>query len=302
LSPTSYVVLGLLATQGPSTPYEMEQLVDVSLGHFWSFPHSQLYSEPARLAERGLVEESREEGGRRRRTFTITATGRAALQDWLGEEGTPAGTEIRDLGLLRLFFGAAARDEGDVAANARAQAQSHREKLAVYDDLVQVVDEPHVAATLRLGTAYERAALAFWERLGGQAAPTGMSLRFEVFVADLEATVDFYGRVLGFAVTKDDREGTPPYVALRRDHVHVGALQSEEDVPAHRRLPPAGVELVLEVDDLAQELARISAAGWPLHEGLTRRPWGLVDVRLLDPDGHYLRVTGRAGDSGGLGG
>ena len=303
LTPTSYVVLGLLATNGPSTPYELEQLVDLSLGHFWSFPHSQLYSEPARLAERGLVDEAREEGGRRRRTFSLTEAGRAALQDWLAAQDEPTGTEIRDLGLLRLFFGAAARSEDDVAANARAQAQAHRAKLALYDDLVQVVAEPHVAATLRLGTAYERAALAFWEGLGRrQTAPAGMSLRFEVFVADLEATVEFYERVLGFAVAKDDRAGTPPYVALSRDHVHVGALQSWEDVPAQRRLPPAGVELVLEVDDLAQELTRITAAGWPLHEGLTRRPWGLVDVRLLDPDGHYLRVTGRAGDDGGLDG
>jgi catechol 2,3-dioxygenase-like lactoylglutathione lyase family enzyme len=102
-------------------------------------------------------------------------------------------------------------------------------------------------------------------------------------------------------VAKDDRGSSPPYVALERDLVHVGAVASWESVPASRRLPPTGVELVLEVDDLAQELARIAAAGWPLHEGLTRRPWGLVDVRLLDPDGHYLRVTGRSGDDGGLG-
>ena len=165
LTPTAYVVLGLLATNGPSTPYEMEQFVDLSLGHFWSFPRSQLYSEPARLAERGLVEESREEGGRRRRRFSLTDAGREALQDWLGEQGPPSGTEIRDLGLLRLFFGAAARDEQDVVVNARAQAQAHRDKLALYADLVQVVEEPHVAATLRLGTAYERAAVAFWESL-----------------------------------------------------------------------------------------------------------------------------------------
>jgi predicted enzyme related to lactoylglutathione lyase len=131
--------------------------------------------------------------------------------------------------------------------------------------------------------------------------PTGMSLRFEVFVADLDETVDFYAHVLGFAVAKDERSGTPPYVALERDLVHVGAVLAREQVPAARRLPPTGVELVLEVDDLAHELARITATGWPLHEGLTRRPWGLVDVRLLDPDGHYLRVTGRAGDDGGLG-
>ena len=131
--------------------------------------------------------------------------------------------------------------------------------------------------------------------------PTGMSLRFEVFVADLDVTVDFYRRVLGFAVGKDDRGGTPAYVALERDHVHVGAVASWEPVPPERRLPPSGVELVLEVDDLARELSRVAAAGWPLHEGLTRRPWGLVDARLLDPDGHYLRITGRAGDDGGLG-
>ena len=166
LTPTSYVVLGLLATLGPSTPYEMEQHVDLSLGHFWSFPHSQLYSEPPRLAERGLVEESREQGGRRRRTFTLTDAGRTALQDWLGsQDEPPGGTEIRHLGLLRLFFGAAAGDAEDVAANARAQARAHRRTLALYEDLVRVVDEPHVAATLRLGTAYERAAVAFWDSL-----------------------------------------------------------------------------------------------------------------------------------------
>ncbi len=45
------------------------------------------------------------------------------------------------------------------------QAQAHRDELAVYDELVRVVHEPHVAATLRLGTAYERAAVAFWESL-----------------------------------------------------------------------------------------------------------------------------------------
>ena len=65
-----------------------------------------------------------------------------------------------------------------------------------------------MAATLRLGTAYERAAVAFWNSVAGDpaSAPTGMSLRFEVFVADLEATVDFYSRVLGFAVAKDGND------------------------------------------------------------------------------------------------
>jgi hypothetical protein len=46
---------------------------------------------------------SRGTGGRRRRRFTIARKGRTALTAWLREPAeTP--TEIRDLGLLKLFF------------------------------------------------------------------------------------------------------------------------------------------------------------------------------------------------------
>ena len=128
-----------------------------------------------------------------------------------------------------------------------------------------------------------------------------MALRFEVFPSDLDATVEFYVRVLGFTLLRDHRLTAEPYVFLRRGSVSVGAAERPEVPDRSARRPPTGVELVLEVDDLAQEVARISAAGWPLEERLTSRPWGLVDVRLLDPDGHYLRLTGRPGDDAGLG-
>jgi uncharacterized glyoxalase superfamily protein PhnB len=62
--------------------------------------------------------------------------------------------------------------------------------------------------------------------------------------------------------------------------------------PEQRR-PPAGVELVLEVDDLQAERRRVAAAGWPVTEDVTLRPWGLRDFRLLDPDGYYWRLTTR---------
>jgi len=61
------------------------------------------------------------------------------------------------------------------------------------------------------------------------------------------------------------------------------------------RLPPAGAELVLEVDDAIAERDRVITAGWALTENLQDRPWGLTDFRLLDPAGYYLRITGRAG-------
>lgn len=52
-----------------------------------------------------------------------------------------------------------------------------------------------------------------------------------------------------------------------------------------------GVELVLEVDDLDRDRARVLAAGWPVVEDVQLRPWGLRDFRLVDPDGYYWRVT-----------
>ncbi len=121
-----------------------------------------------------------------------------------------------------------------------------------------------------------------------------MTLRFEIFPADLDATVGFYQRVLGFQLT-DDRRDQDDYVALRRGAVRVGAVR--EAVPDARaaRRPPAGVELVLEVDDVAAERDRVVAAGWPLDDDLRDQSWGLRDFRILDPDGYYLRITNRAG-------
>jgi uncharacterized glyoxalase superfamily protein PhnB len=51
--------------------------------------------------------------------------------------------------------------------------------------------------------------------------------------------------------------------------------------------PPTGV------DDVAAERDQVIAEGWPLEEDLQDRPWGLRDVRVLDPAGSYLRITGR---------
>jgi lactoylglutathione lyase len=121
-----------------------------------------------------------------------------------------------------------------------------------------------------------------------------MTLRFEIFPDDLDVIADFYQRVLGFSLITDQRDAPAAYVSLRRGTVRVGAARREiPDAYAARR-PPAGVELVLEVDDVAGERDRVLAAGWPLEEDLQERPWGLTDFRILDPAGYYLRITGRA--------
>jgi len=120
-----------------------------------------------------------------------------------------------------------------------------------------------------------------------------MTLRFEIFPADLGAAVDFYTRVLRFTVTKDQRHDPSGYVSLQRGAVRVGAARRSGPDARPARLPPAGVELVLEVDDVTAERDRVAAAGWPLEQDLQDRPWGLTDFRIIDPAGYYLRITSR---------
>ena len=119
------------------------------------------------------------------------------------------------------------------------------------------------------------------------------SLRLEIFPADLNATVRFYVDLLGFALATDRRADAMPYLALERDGVRIGAVAVPGGLAAQRR-PPTGVEIVLEVDYLHVERDRIRLAGWPIEEDIMRRPWGLQDFRVLDPDGYYLRFTSRA--------
>jgi len=121
-----------------------------------------------------------------------------------------------------------------------------------------------------------------------------MSLRIELFVDDLDVFVDFYTRVLAFQLADDRRDTEWPYVAVARDGVRIGAVRAGKDVDRAARMVPTGTEIVLEVDDVAAEYARVVALGHPLvGGGLQQRAWGLTDFRLHDPDGYYLRVTDR---------
>lgn len=161
LTPTSYIVLGLLEWFGEATPYALKQMVAGSIGNFWTLHHAQLYSEPERLAKGGYLTEEREQGGRRRKTYTITATGREALTEWRAEP-TAAVPELRAPALLKLFFGA------DPAQLAPAQLEAHRSKLAEYERIREtmprsVPEGPRIA--LDAGIANERQQITWWEAI-----------------------------------------------------------------------------------------------------------------------------------------
>src|SRR5262245_6843215 len=164
LSPTSYLVLGLVGSGGRCTPYDLKRLVAQTVGNFWTFPHSQLYAEPVRLTAAGLLTEERERGGRNRRHYAITAAGRAAVRAWLAEPTTGL-AEVRDMGLLKLFFS----DLGslaDVAALARAQRDAHGERLRSYERLAALQrglpPDALRSQPLQMGLVFERASVEFW--------------------------------------------------------------------------------------------------------------------------------------------
>jgi predicted enzyme related to lactoylglutathione lyase len=122
----------------------------------------------------------------------------------------------------------------------------------------------------------------------------GMSLRVEVFPADVDAFVDFYTRVLRFELEADRRPG---YAAVVRGSTRIGAAKASEPVDPQVRAVPRGTELVLEVDDLDAEYADVLASGWPIASALEAQPWGLRDFRLFDPDAYYVRVTDRPAEA-----
>jgi DNA-binding PadR family transcriptional regulator len=162
LTPTSYIVLGLLEAAGvEATPYDLKQAMAISVDNFWSTPHAQVYREPERLAAAGYVTERREDEGRRRRFFAITDKGRDALERWRREAPDEL-PELRNAGVLKVFFGA---DPAEVAAH---QLPLHRAKLAEYervrDELGEVMP-PAQRRALELGIRHEQAMVGLWRDL-----------------------------------------------------------------------------------------------------------------------------------------
>ncbi len=164
LGPTSYLVLGMFSLRGPSTPYELKRAVARSVGRFWPFPHAQFYAEPARLAAAGLLTDTQEQIGRRRRLYAITERGREALDAWL-REPAPEPMEIRDVAELKLFFSELV-DEAEIMALARVQQRFYREQIAELEAIAaRFGSDPtrtRRMAPLRLGLAIYQAAATFW--------------------------------------------------------------------------------------------------------------------------------------------
>jgi PadR family transcriptional regulator AphA len=127
LSSTAYVILGMLGWR-PMSGYEIKSLVDKSTRFFWAASYGQIYPELRKLEAAGLIGgKASPQGGRRRNVYRLTPAGRRELQAWLGVDADVF--ELRDEGLLKLFFADAAGHEAAIQA-LDAKRREHERVLA----------------------------------------------------------------------------------------------------------------------------------------------------------------------------
>jgi PadR family transcriptional regulator AphA len=132
LSPTAYVILGMLGWR-PMSGYEIKSLVDKSTRFFWAASYGQIYPELRRLSAAGLIEgKASPQGGRQRNVYRLTPAGRKELRVWLGVDAEVF--ELRDEGLLKLFFADAAGDEAAIQA-LDAKRREHERVMARLEEI-----------------------------------------------------------------------------------------------------------------------------------------------------------------------
>lgn len=103
---------------------------------------------------------------------------------------------------------------------------------------------------------------------------------------DFDAALDFYEDRLGLARFRE--WGHAPH----RGVVYFlggGYLEITETPPDAPRPPaPAGVRLWLQVADVAAAREELVAAGVAIAEEPEKKPWGLIEMVIHDPDGLEL--------------
>lgn len=111
-----------------------------------------------------------------------------------------------------------------------------------------------------------------------------------LYVEHLEASIAFYRDAVGLAF-KFSEHG---YAEFDGGGVKLGLYE-------RGRLPeligrPAGKasisgEILVLVDDVEAEAARLRNAGVEVLSGPTDRPWGQRTLHVLDPDGHVVELA-----------
>jgi DNA-binding PadR family transcriptional regulator len=136
--------------------------MEKSIENFWPVPHTAAYDEPARLAAAGYLSVRQEPGGRRRKSYSLTAEGRSALAAWASDPSSSP-PQLRDEAVLKVFAGA------DPMPLLAAREAWHREKIAELQGYLEGVrgadDRRRSEWVLGVGVGYYRKMLELLETI-----------------------------------------------------------------------------------------------------------------------------------------
>ncbi len=109
-----------------------------------------------------------------------------------------------------------------------------------------------------------------------------LSSRFLIHPRSYERSVAFYREVIGLQPMREfgQEAGRGIVFFLGGGHLEITGRTNSS--------PSEATELWLQVRDVRTAEAKLRDAGVPITEGATKKPWGLVELRALDPDGLTL--------------
>jgi catechol 2,3-dioxygenase-like lactoylglutathione lyase family enzyme len=128
--------------------------------------------------------------------------------------------------------------------------------------------------------------------------PVLNSISAQLFVADIQASCDFYTDKLGFAV--DFVYGDPPFYAqVTRDNARLSFRHMDEpvfagDIREREALLSASIT-VAGADEIKQLFLSYQAMDVPFHQTLKQEPWGATTLIVVDPDGNLILFAGPVG-------
>ena len=169
LSKPAYVVLGMIAT-GRRSGYAMSRTAKDTTRHFWATSDGQIYPQLKKLSDDGYIEGEREaRGGRERIVYSLTPKGREALDEWLNSGGK-GHFEMRDEGLLKLFF-AEELSVDQLRAQIELMRRRSRRAIEHLEELKTTTGDRACAhLTLRFGLDLHAFSIDWYDRLDAELA------------------------------------------------------------------------------------------------------------------------------------
>jgi len=173
----AYVVLGMVRL-GARSGYEVKQMVGQSIRFFWTISQVQIYPSLGQLERSGLITgRDQPQGRRRRRVYELTAAGEAALRQWL-RRAEPMPFELRDIGLLKLFFADALRpgEASELLGAIRRRSEDRVAALTEIEPAAQAAGREgnlYPLLTLRMGIAYHQAMIDVCRDFGREFPASG---------------------------------------------------------------------------------------------------------------------------------